>query len=121
LVAKLEPCGLYYDESARVAHVIARNGGAHRKYWYRRFEDNAWTPWEETKLNIEDVPVVPYVWNGRLLVFWLQLQYESNSGASDLGNNLPQDPSGAPGLASVTIGALLQRVLQRRLATDQDV
>jgi len=110
LVAKLEPCGLYYDEAARVAHVIARNGGAHRKYWYRRFEVNSWTPWEETKLNIEDVPVVPYVWNGRLLVFWLQLQSQSNSGVSDLGNNLPKDPPGAPKLASVTVGELSSSV-----------
>lgn len=110
LVAKLEPCGLYYDETAQVGHVIARNGGAHRKYYYRRFENNSWSPWEETKLNIEDVPVVPYVWNGRLLVFWLQLQYQSSSGVSDLGTNLPQDPSGAPGLASVTVGELSSSV-----------
>ena len=79
-VAKLEPCGLYYAARRRrhgsdVAHVIARTAGAHRKYYYRRFQQGAWTPWEEIKLSIEDNPVVPYVWNGRLLLFWLQIQH----------------------------------------------
>ena len=45
-VAKLEPCGLYYQpadarHSRRSRHVIARTAGAHRKYYYRRFQDGA--------------------------------------------------------------------------------
>ena len=44
-----------------IAHVIARTAGAHRKYYYRRLQNGAWTPWEEIKLTIEDNPVVPYV------------------------------------------------------------
>jgi len=53
--------------------VVARTAGAHRKYYYRRREGGAWTPWEPIKLDIEDNPALPYVWNGRLLLFWLRL------------------------------------------------
>jgi hypothetical protein len=78
-VAKLEPCGIYHvegDPSLRtgdVDHVIARTAGAHRKYFYRRYEYGYWTPWEQIKLDIEDNPVIPVIWKGRLLLFWLRL------------------------------------------------
>ena len=60
-----------------VAHVSPAQPGAHRKYYYRRLRQGSWTPWEEIKLDIEDNPVVPYVWNGRLLLFWLQIHQAS--------------------------------------------
>lgn len=75
-VAKLEPCGIYHDETdanQHIDHVIARTAGAHRKYYYRRREGLAWTPWEQIKLDIEDNPVVPVVWKDRLLLFWLRI------------------------------------------------
>jgi hypothetical protein len=78
-VAKLEPCGIYYiagDQASRtneVTHVVARTAGAHRKYYYRRYEFGYWTPWTQIKLDIEDNPVIPVVWNDRLLLFWLRI------------------------------------------------
>jgi hypothetical protein len=78
-VAKLEPCGIHHvpaDQSERTSeidHIIARTSGANRKYYYRRREDSYWTPWEQINLDIEDNPVMPYVWNGRLLLFWLRI------------------------------------------------
>jgi hypothetical protein len=78
-VAKLEPCGIYHtpadlvQRTGEVDHVIARTAGAHRKYYYRRYEYGYWTPWEQIKLDIEDNPVAPVVWNGRLLLFWLRI------------------------------------------------
>ena len=78
-VAKLEPCGIYHipaDEASRtdeIDHVIARTAGANRKYYYRRYEYGYWTPWEQIKLDIEDNPVIPVVWKGRLLLFWLRI------------------------------------------------
>src|SRR5262249_7769699 len=39
-VAKLEPCGVHYEEPTdtrgEVIHLVARTAGAHRKYHYRR-------------------------------------------------------------------------------------
>ncbi len=79
-VAKLEPCGIYHDDAdanQQIDHVIARTAGAHRKYYYRRREGLTWTPWEQVKLDIEDNPVVPVVWKGRLLLFWLRILKEA--------------------------------------------
>jgi peptidoglycan hydrolase-like protein with peptidoglycan-binding domain len=87
-IAKLEPCGIHYVDSDAgqpndIAHVVARTAGAHRKYHYRRREHGSWTPWEQIKLDIEDNPVTPVVWRGRLLLFWLRiLKKASLEGAS---------------------------------------
>ncbi|WP_406389671.1 neuraminidase-like domain-containing protein [Streptomyces sp. NBC_00887] len=77
-VAKLEPCAIHYDEGDKdfgdeVAHVIARTAGAQRKYYYRRRATGTWTAWEQISLDIEDNPVAPVLWKGRLLLFWLKL------------------------------------------------
>ncbi len=77
-VAKLEPCGLHHvapsaAASDDVTHVVARTAGANRKHYYRRQDAGSWTPWEEIKLEIEDNPVVPLVWNDRLLLLWLRV------------------------------------------------
>jgi hypothetical protein len=77
-VAKLEPCGIHYLENDTgagddIAHVVARTAGANRKYFYRRREYGYWTPWEQIRLDIEDNPVIPVVWQGRLLLFWLRI------------------------------------------------
>ncbi|MEM1256412.1 MAG: neuraminidase-like domain-containing protein [Cyanobacteria bacterium P01_H01_bin.21] len=78
-VAKLEICGMYYEENELnnkaddVVHVIARTAGARRTYYYRRQEGISWTPWEKIDLNIEDTPVLPVVWQGRLFLFWLSV------------------------------------------------
>ena len=75
LIAKLEPSGLYYDETTTppTTYAVARSSGVPRKYYYRQCVGASWTPWEETKLDIEDNPVLPVVWNGRLLLFWLRI------------------------------------------------
>jgi hypothetical protein len=78
-VAKLEPCGIHFVENDLdkleddIAHVVARTAGANRKYFYRRREFSNWTPWEQIKLDIEDNPVIPVVWNDRLFLFWLRI------------------------------------------------
>lgn len=83
-VAKLEPCGIHYvekDPSKReddIAHVVARTAGANRKYFYRRREPSGWSPWEQIKLDIEDNPVIPVVWKGRLFLFWARILKEAN-------------------------------------------
>jgi len=56
---------------------VARSGGSHRKYYFRRFELGYWTAWEQIKLDIEDNPVIPVVWNNRLLLFWLKILKQS--------------------------------------------
>ena len=90
-VAKLEPCGVHYIEPASapetspVMHVVARSTGAHRKYFYRRFAYGTWTPWDPIKLDIADAPVVPVVWQDRLLLFWVQTAQEDSRGRQAAG------------------------------------
>jgi hypothetical protein len=89
-VARLEPCGVHYVESepdvaGDVVHVIGRTAGANRKYYYRRREYGYWTPWEPIKLDIEDTPVIPAVWRGRLFLFWLRLLKQGPSQAQKPG------------------------------------
>lgn len=110
-VAKLEPCGIHHvaagDRTSEIDHVIARTTGAHRKYYYRRRQNGSWTPWEQVKLDIEDNPVLPVVWRGRLFLFWLRLikkgprTSEKPSGGSDLNSiTLPPNPK-------ITVTAIL--------------
>jgi hypothetical protein len=80
-VAKLEPCGLYYvpstADSDEISYVVARTAGAHRKYYFRQFQGGSWTPWTEVKIDCEDMPLTPIVWNSgngnRLFLFWLKI------------------------------------------------
>jgi hypothetical protein len=77
-VAQLEPCGMHCVENRPgvaddVAHVVARTAGARRQHYYRRRKGSAWTPWEPVDLDIEDNPVTPVIWGGRLFLFWLQI------------------------------------------------
>lgn len=106
-VAKLEPCGIHYvpsDPGAanEVAHVVARTAGAHRKYYYRRLQYGTWTPWEQIKLDIEDTPVIPVVWNDRLLLFWLRILQQTPVDT----NALPAPSSDSTPLTQVTIGGV---------------
>ena len=75
-VAKLEPCGLYYQPGGadvnETSYVVARTAGAHCKYYFRQFQDGGWTPWTQVMIDCEDMPVTPIVWNGRLFLFWLK-------------------------------------------------
>ncbi|HBP89132.1 MAG TPA: PA14 domain-containing protein,virulence plasmid 28 protein [Nitrospiraceae bacterium] len=94
-VAKLEPCGLYHQEGNTgtnddIVHVVARTAGANRKYFYRRREPTGWTAWELINLDIEDNPVIPVVWKGRLFLFWLKILKE----AAPVTSSVPNVPGG---------------------------
>ena len=75
-VAKLEPCGFHHVPGSRpekdTAYVIARTAGSSRKYFFRQFRNSRWTPWTQAKIDCDDMPVVPVVWNGRLFLYWLK-------------------------------------------------
>lgn len=87
-LAKLEIIGMYtekHDLSTQtddVIHVFGRTNGMSRKYYYRRYEYGYWTPWELANLDIEDTPVLPVVWKGRLFLFWLNIIMKGEDGGS---------------------------------------
>ncbi|MGK5693461.1 neuraminidase-like domain-containing protein [Streptomyces sp. URMC 128] len=106
-VAQLEPCAIYVDEhdvgaADDIVHMVARTAGARRKYFYRRREFGQWTPWEHITLDIEDNPVLPFVWKGRLFLFWLRVIEKSPLDP----DTLPTSSNDTISLATLTVGKL---------------
>jgi hypothetical protein len=112
-VAKLEPCGIHFVENDTskleddVAHVVARTAGANRKYFYRRREFGNWTPWEQIKLDIEDNPVIPVVWNDRLFLFWLRIIKQAPLDAANITTSTNQaDKNEGTSLSNINLNTL---------------
>ena len=108
-VAKLEPCGVYYEEDDTtteitddVIHVVARTGGANRKYYYTCRKDGFWKPWEGIRLDIEDNPVIPVVWKGRLLLFWLKILQDTKVNPDEMPTTVSDDGA----LGELSLGAV---------------
>ncbi|HWS86526.1 MAG TPA: neuraminidase-like domain-containing protein [Pyrinomonadaceae bacterium] len=107
-VAKLEPVGIYHEEASAdgrlgaVDHVVARSAGARSRYYYRRRSGGAWSPWEQIKLDIENTPVLPYVWKGRLLLFWLRVITRTPVDPT----NVPTGPTSDSPLSETSVSAL---------------
>jgi hypothetical protein len=83
-VANLEIAGVHVQELLAgtvpdpVVHVIGRTSGANRGYFHRTL-DGTWMPWEPVNVDIQDDPVLPVIWNGRLLLFWLKAARQPDS------------------------------------------
>jgi len=114
-VAKLEPCGLYYQPGdasvSQASYVVARTKGAHRKHFFREFTNGVWGPWAQMMIDPEDMPVTPVVWNGRLLCCWLKAvkqtqgsppQFSPTSTSTGTGNNTSTPTT----LATLTVSDL---------------
>jgi|APLak6261658528_1056013.scaffolds.fasta_scaffold00044_2 hypothetical protein len=54
-------------------HVIGRTYNTPHKYFYRRYADTAWSPWEPVTAEIEGDQVVAAMWQGHLHLFWVTL------------------------------------------------
>ena len=111
-VAKLEPCGIHFipgdpaQGKSELSHVVARTTGAQRKYFYRRQEFGYWTPWEPIKLDIEDNPVVPVVWNERLFLFWLRVHKSSPDAPMQGSSGVPGGSGGEKSLSEMKLSEL---------------
>ena len=135
-VAKLEPCGIHYvEDDPRHGRRRRPRGGAHR-----RREPQVLLPAPRVRLldavgadqaRHRGQPGIPVVWKDRLFLFWLQILKQAPAraaekrqlGEQELGSdqhrrarrptsNREADRAG---------DALLERVLQRQVAADQDV
>ena len=107
-VAKLEPCGLYYQpgtpDTDETSYVVARTAGANRKYYFRQLTAGSWTPWSQVQIDCEDMPITPIVWNGRLFLFWLKAVKQAQPTPTQLTSSGPSGTS-TP-LASLTLSDL---------------
>jgi hypothetical protein len=76
IVARLEIVTIYAEQDpeepeSNVLHVIGRTRNQPHKYYYRTFENQMWTAWEATAVDIDGDHVVGVVWQGRMNLFWL--------------------------------------------------
>lgn len=75
-LARLEIVSMYCEENAinpaaNTAHVIGRTYNAPRKYFYRRYAQQMWTPWDPVGVEIESDHVAAVMWRDRLHLFWV--------------------------------------------------
>jgi peptidoglycan hydrolase-like protein with peptidoglycan-binding domain len=114
-VSKLEYCGMCVqdkktgEKADKILHVFARTAGVKRKYHYRRFDyaDETWSPWEKVDLDIEDNPILPAIWNGRLFLFWLNIIRKANTdGKIPDSQNGDSNPNASKSITGVSVNNL---------------
>jgi hypothetical protein len=84
------------DPEANVLHIIGRDHNAPRSYYYRRFAQKMWTPWEPVGAQIESEHVAAVVYRGRLHVFWvtfLKNSIEPDTGQKKLRDLAEEQPA----------------------------
>jgi hypothetical protein len=96
-VSQLEMCGLcreYEDQEetyfhiklpkrrawSNKIHVIGRTEGIKREYYHRCYDGATWSAWEKIALDLEEGPVIPVFWKGRLFLFWTTVIQKGQDG-----------------------------------------
>lgn len=74
-VSRLQPVTNYrqYEPENKIdiIHAFARTHAEPHIYYYRKLENEEWTPWEKINLDIKGDHVTAVMWNRRLYLFWL--------------------------------------------------
>lgn len=78
-VARLEPVSAWHQEEKNsmgkvvldIKHVFARTASEPHRHYYRRLQDDMWSPWEKVNVDIKSDHVVPVMWHRRLYLCWL--------------------------------------------------
>jgi len=74
-IARLQIVSTYLDappdNTRRVLHVVGRTFAQPHKYFYRRYENDQWTPWDPITVDIEGDSIAVAMWRQRVHVFWL--------------------------------------------------
>ncbi len=85
-LARLDIIAMHRDDHSIHApptlHVIGRTYSQPRKYFYRRYQDQMWTPWEPVNVEIEGDHLAPVVWRDRLYLFWVTFMDKSPASTS---------------------------------------
>ncbi len=71
------------DPARRVLHVFGRTYSVPHKYFYRRYQNQMWTPWEPVSAQIEGDHLAPVVWRDRLYLFWVTFLEKPQQSTSD--------------------------------------
>ena len=86
-LAQLEIVTMYIEEhpdpAQNILHVIGRTHNLPHKYFYRRYANRMWTPWEPVTTEIEGDHIVAVMWHGRLNLFWVTFLEKAKSDDSN--------------------------------------
>jgi len=94
------------DPDMRTLHVIGRNNLQPHGYFYRRYADGMWTPWEAISMTISGDHVVAAMFKNRLNLFWLSFIHQAKvDGSSDSGSDSDEDGN-EPKLADTKLSSM---------------
>jgi hypothetical protein len=74
-VANMDMMGMCQsiEEEERVLHVLAKTKEHPATYYYRKQKDKIWTAWQKVDVDIKGDHAIPYVYNNRVHIFWLEI------------------------------------------------
>jgi ABC toxin-like protein/neuraminidase-like protein len=120
-LARLEIVTVYceekpHDRASNTLHVIGRTLSDPRKYFYRRYAHQMWTPWEPVEAEIEGDHVAAVIWRERLHLFWLTFLEKARPSSMQ-----PSNADDEQGLAGVKLKNLIGKVSANRPLKDVEV
>ncbi|MGV3503016.1 MAG: neuraminidase-like domain-containing protein [Adhaeribacter sp.] len=89
-LARLEIVTMYTQEQTfgpPTLHVIGRTYALPRQYFYRRYANRMWTPWEPVNAEVDGDHLAVVVWRERLHLFWLSFQEKVAESAAGPGTS----------------------------------
>lgn len=86
-LARLEIVAMYCEEKTdpelNVLHVIGRTYNEPHQYFYRRYANRMWAPWEPVGAEIEGDHLAAVVWRERLHLFWVTFLEKADEAANE--------------------------------------
>lgn len=87
-LARLDIVTMYCEEkpdpALNILHVIGRTYNLPHKYFYRRYANHLWTPWEPVTAEVGGDHVVAVVWRQRLHLFWVTFLEQAKQDTSGI-------------------------------------
>lgn len=79
------------DPARRILHVFGRTYNTPHKYFYRRYANQMWTPWEPVSAEIEGDHLAPVIWRDRLYLFWVTFLDKPMENSKPTGTSADQN------------------------------
>jgi hypothetical protein len=76
-LAHLHVTGTCQDPASGTIYVVARAIGDPPVYYLRTYANGAWNGWKKIPLDIKSHQVVPYLYRGRICLFWMDVKVSS--------------------------------------------
>lgn len=121
VLARLDILAMHVEDHAnpaeRTLHVFGRTHKEPFEYYYRRYANQAWTPWEPVAADIQGHHLAPVVWRDRLYLFWVTFieQPDGTATTSDPAPNKSVSELKLSEIASAVTGLTARRTIEAHL------